>query len=249
MLEPVVDAMVSRGLVAAGYNMFMADCAGPSRAPNGSITLPEAQWPGGVQSWNAFLHSKGMRAGFYTDYGVHGCCACSWQTNPGPTHSFGDAGHIQQDMSQLAAWNTDYVKVDSCQPVAWRDGLPDDPGQYGRFRDAIGAAAKIRPMAYSIIGFKGNPKAMAPPADGGGPFSWQNKTGNSWRTTNDISYSWQAVVQNLDTQENVPGIEQLAGPGAFNDPCETTPMLPNHCFSYTLRILPWRVRCVTAETC
>jgi hypothetical protein len=75
---------------------------------------------------------------------------------------------------------------------------------------------------YSIIGFKGNPKAMAPPADGGGPFSWQNKTGNSWRTTNDISYSWQAVVQNLDTQEGVPGIELLAGPGAFNDLCVPT---------------------------
>jgi hypothetical protein len=219
MVEPLVEAMASSGLVAAGWNMFMADCAGPSRAANGSITLPETQWPGGVPDWNEFLHAHGMRAGFYTDYGEHGCCACAWQTNPGKTHSFGDAGHIQADMDQLARWKTDYVKVDSCQPIAWRNGLPDDPGQYGRFRDAIGAAAKIRPMTYSIIGFKGNPRAMAPPADGGGPFSWQNKTGNSWRTTNDISYSWRAVVQNLDTQEGVPGIEKLAGPGAFNDLC------------------------------
>ena len=38
------------------------------------------------------------------------------------------------------------------------------------------------------------------------------------RTTNDISYSWKAVVQNLDTQENVPRIHELAGPSAFNDP-------------------------------
>jgi hypothetical protein len=53
-------------------------------------------------------------------------------------------------MKQLAGWDTDYIKVDSCQPVAWRDGLPDDPGQYGRFRDAIGAAAKIRPMTYGL---------------------------------------------------------------------------------------------------
>ena len=84
-------------------------------------------------------------------------------------------------MAQLAREGVDYVKVDSCQPVAWRDGKPDDPGQYARFRDAIGAAATIRPMTYSIIGFKGNPQAMSPPADGGGPYSWQNRTGNSWR--------------------------------------------------------------------
>ena len=57
---------------------------------------------------------KGVWAGtcsFYTDYGLHGCCACPWQTNPGPTHSFGDAGYIKQDMLQLARQGVDYVKV------------------------------------------------------------------------------------------------------------------------------------------
>ena len=140
MLAPLAEAMVSRGLVEAGYTVFVADCAGPSRGTDGGILLPEAQWPGGVPSWNAYLHGLGMRAAFYTDYGEHGCCSCAWQTNgAGVNRSFGDAGHIESDMAQLARWGTDYVKVDSCQPVAWRGGRPDDPAQYGRFRDAMKA--------------------------------------------------------------------------------------------------------------
>ena len=63
MLKPLVESLVDRGLVKAGYNMMMADCAGPSRLANGSVALPEAQWPGGIAAWNEFLHSKGMRAG------------------------------------------------------------------------------------------------------------------------------------------------------------------------------------------
>ena len=155
-------------------------------------------------------------------------------------------------------------QVDSCQPVLWRDGKPDDPAQYFHFHQGIDAAAAVRcthkmpwsllsamllpfplsrspslislvvflslplstcvhvhacsQMTYSIIGFKGNPQAMAAPADGGGPYSWLNKTGNSWRTSNDISYSFRAVLGNMDSQENVPGIETLAGPGGWSDP-------------------------------
>jgi hypothetical protein len=153
-----------------------------------------------------------MKAGFYTDYGVHGCCSCPWQTNgKGANQSFGDDGYISKDMAQLAVLKTDYIKVDSCQPVNWRDGKPDDAAQYGRFRDAIAAAG--RPMVYSIVGFKGS-IALASPGD---DYSWLNATGNSWRTSQDIVYAWSKIMVNLDAQENVPGIEQLAGPGGFND--------------------------------
>ena len=52
MLHPVVESLVTRGLVKAGYSMFMADCAGPNRLPNGTVALPEAQWPGGIAAWS-----------------------------------------------------------------------------------------------------------------------------------------------------------------------------------------------------
>jgi len=44
---------------------------------------------------------------------VHGCCACAWQTNS----SFGDAGHINADMLQLATEGVDYIKVRLLPPL------------------------------------------------------------------------------------------------------------------------------------
>ena len=50
--------------------MFMTDCAGPARAIDGGISFPEQQWPGGMHDFNTYLHSLGLKAGFYTDIGV-----------------------------------------------------------------------------------------------------------------------------------------------------------------------------------
>ena len=72
-------------------------------------------------------------------------------------------------------------------------------------------------MTFSVIGFKGSPAAMAPSPYPGGPRSWLNQTGNSWRSSRDVSYSWQSIMLNLDIQENVPDVEELAGPGGFSD--------------------------------
>ena len=38
---------------------------------------------------------------------------------------------------------------------------------------------------------------------------------NSWRTTGDISASWEAILRCLD---NTVGLSRFAGPGAWNDP-------------------------------
>jgi alpha-galactosidase len=221
MLEPQAQQLRSTGLAAAGWATFVADCAGPSRAADGSISLPEAQWPGGIAAWNVHLHDLGLHAAFYTDYGAHGCCECPWQTNgAGSNRSFGDAGHVAVDMAQLARAGTDYIKVDSCQPVRWLAGRPDDRAQYGEFRDAIAAAASAAgrsPMVLSIVGFKGSTYMSSGTDDLSEGYGWLNQTGNSWRTGGDMGFGWHGVMGNVDAQENVPGIEQLAGPGGFND--------------------------------
>lgn len=59
---------------------------------------------------------------------------------------------------------------------------------------------------------------MTAPIGGKGPYSWLNKTGNSWRTSNDIDYSFASILSNLDSQENIPRVHELAGRGSWNDP-------------------------------
>jgi hypothetical protein len=46
------------------------------------------------------------------------------------------------------------------------------------------------------------------------PFA-AGKIGNSWRTSPDISQTWDSVLRNLDS---VVGLAMHAGPGGWNDP-------------------------------
>lgn len=41
------------------------------------------------------------------------------------------------------------------------------------------------------------------------------QVGNSWRTTNDITASWEGVLRCLD---NTIGLSRFVGPGGWNDP-------------------------------
>jgi hypothetical protein len=73
-------------------------------------------------------------------------------------------------------------------------------------------------MVYSVVGFKGNPAAMAPPVHtSDDPYAWLNKTANSWRASQDIGFAWSNIIANLDAQQRVPNVEQLAGPGGYSD--------------------------------
>lgn len=47
------------------------------------------------------------------------------------------------------------------------------------------------------------------------PALWAGPVANSWRTTGDISDSWNSFISILDQQV---GLERYAKPGAWNDP-------------------------------
>src|SRR5260221_10417135 len=47
------------------------------------------------------------------------------------------------------------------------------------------------------------------------PWSWGPKTGNLWRTTDDIEDAWNSMLSNLDISAQHAA---AAGPGAWNDP-------------------------------
>lgn len=84
-----------------------------------------------------YIHSKGLKAGIYTDAGTDGCGGTSQ----------GSYGHYAQDMLQFEQWGFDFVKVDWCGGKAL--GL-DPATQYGQIRDAIATATAQtgHPMAY-----------------------------------------------------------------------------------------------------
>jgi alpha-galactosidase len=201
VIESAANAIVSSGMKAAGYQYVNIDGGWwtGTRDSNGNITVNTSQWPGGMQAVAAYIHSKGLKAGIYTDIGINGCTGA--QTNQG------SYGHYAQDMLQFEEWGFDYVKVDWCGGKAM--GL-DPATQYGQVRNAIASAtAKTgHPMGLSICEWGLND-----------PWNWGPTTGNLWRTSDDISFTqnsvaWAGILKNFDSGTLDPAAQ---APGAYND--------------------------------
>ena len=187
LIHETADSMVSSGMRAAGYQYVnIDDCWQVSRDAQGTIVADPTRFPSGIKALADYVHGKGLKLGVYTDAGTLTC-----QKRPG------SLGHELQDAKTYAAWGVDYVKVDWCHA----EGL-DPEVQYAKFRDALVQAG--RPIVFSICNW--GVKA---------PWTWGPVTGNLWRTTDDISDTWESMSL-IGFSQN--GLQKFAGPGHWNDP-------------------------------
>jgi hypothetical protein len=194
-IKAATDAVVKSGMKKAGYQYVNTDEGwwSGTRDANGNITIDTSKWPGGMQALASYIHSKGLKAGIYTDAGANGCGGAQQ----------GSYGHYKQDFLQFEQWGFDYVKVDWCG--SWSKPL-DAPTQYGQIRDAIASATAQtgHPMGFSICNWGVD-----------NPWNWGPTTGNLWRTSGDINASWGSILKNFDIATSHPTAQ---GPGGYNDP-------------------------------
>ena len=185
----MVDRLTGAGLRDAGYRYVnLDDCwQALDRAADGQIVPDPRKFPRGLGPTIAYIHNHGLRVGLYTAAGEKTCGG-----RPG------SLGHERQDARTYARWGVDFVKEDWCGDMR---GL-DQARQYALMRDAL--AATGRPMVLS-----------AASAGTGAPWTWGPGTANMWRTTFDISYSWERILANFDGNARHAG---AARPGAWNDP-------------------------------
>ncbi len=170
IVRETADSMAADGMRDAGYKyVVIDDCWQVSRDANGTIVADPVKFPHGIAALAAYVHSKGLKFGIYTDAGTKTC-----QGRPGTY------GHEEQDARTYASWGVDYVKEDWCNAT----GL-DAPTQYAKFRDAL--AHSGRPIVFSICEWGHNQ-----------PWNWAPETGNLWRTTEDIEDKWSTMLTNLD---------------------------------------------------
>lgn len=170
IVRETADSMAVDGMRDAGYKyVVIDDCWQVSRDANGTIVADPVKFPHGIAALAAYVHSKGLKFGIYTDAGTKTC-----QGRPGTY------GHEEQDARTYASWGVDYVKEDWCNAT----GL-DAPTQYAKFRDAL--AHSGRPIVFSICEWGHNQ-----------PWNWAPQTGNLWRTTDDIDDNWSSMLTNLD---------------------------------------------------
>jgi hypothetical protein len=208
VIQQQTDAFVAAGLPAAGYQYVNIDEGWwqGTRDSAGNITVSTSDWPGGMSAIAAYIHSKGLKAGIYTDAGKNGC-GYYYPTGRPAAANTGSEGHYQQDFTQFENWGFDFVKVDWCGGNA--EGL-DPKATYQSMSTALTAATTStgHPMVLSICSW-GN----------GNPWNWGAGTGAMWRTSTDIIYYGESATQarvlsNFDQAQHPVGQHT----GYVNDP-------------------------------
>ncbi|MEU1408871.1 ricin-type beta-trefoil lectin domain protein [Streptomyces sp. NPDC005728] len=208
VIKQQVDAFVAAGLPDAGYRYINIDEGWwqGTRDSAGNITVDTGEWPGGMSAVADYIHSKGLKAGIYTDAGKDGC-GYYYPTGRPAAPNTGSEGHYDQDMLQFSKWGFDFVKVDWCGGDA--EGL-DATTTYKAISSAVtkATAATGRPLTLSICNWgKQN------------PWNWAPGLAPMWRTSTDIVYygnapSQTSMLSNFD-QALHPAAQHT---GYYNDP-------------------------------
>ena len=187
LIMGMADAMVSSGMKDAGYEYIVIDdCWQVSRDENGEIVIEKDRFPNGMKYLADYIHSKGLKFGIYSCAGTLTC-----QRRPG------GFGHEYQDARTYARWGVDYLKYDWCN-----SSTQDAKSSYTNMRDALYKAG--RPIVFSLCEWGSNK-----------PWEWAGTVGHLWRTTGDISDTWNSMI-NIFTQQK--DLSRYAGPGRWNDP-------------------------------
>lgn len=187
LIMKAADALVSSGMKDAGYEYIVIDdCWQVSRDENGEIVCDPERFPHGMKYVADYVHSKGLKFGIYSSAGTVTC-----QRRPG------GFGHEYQDARTYARYGVDYLKYDWCGSTT-----QDAKSSYTNMSNALYTAG--RPIVFSICEWGSNK-----------PWEWAGAVGHLWRTTGDISDSWNSMIDIFDKQKD---LSRYAGPGRWNDP-------------------------------
>ena len=114
MIRATADAMVEKGLLAAGYEYLVIDDCWSERQRD-KITdkiIPDAKkFPNGMKAVSDYVHSKGLKFGMYSCAGVRTCADYP-----------GSFGHEYLDAETFAEYGADFLKYDYCYKPKDADG-------------------------------------------------------------------------------------------------------------------------------
>ena len=175
IIKGQADAMVSQGLKDAGYQYINIDDGFQyGRTSAGKVRIHPQRFPRGLKVVSDYIHSKGLKAGIYSDAGD---CTCGSISN-GDTRNtnVGFYGYEQTDADfYFKELEFDFIKVDYCGGN--HAGL-NEREQYTAIHDAIANTGKD--VRYNLCRWAY-------------PGTWCHDISTSWRTTGDIYDGWASV--------------------------------------------------------
>ena len=202
-VRSAAEAMVKSGLINHGWTYINIDdywetkpgsddptLQGAPRDTNGFI-LPNKRFPD-MKALGNFIHSNGLKMGIYSSPGPLTCGGC-----------IASFKHEEQDAQTYGKWGVDYLKYDWCSYEGDRNDMNDLKKPYFVMRNALDKVN--RDIVFSLCQY-----GM------GEVWKWGAEVGgNCWRTTGDITDTWQSMS---NIAFNQAGHEKYAGPGHWNDP-------------------------------
>jgi alpha-galactosidase len=233
-IRSVADSLVSRGLKKAGYDIVWLDGgwqADESRSAAGDLQPNPAKFPNGLKPLVDYIHSKGLKAGIYTDAGPYIPGRCG----------LGSGGYYQRDADQFAAWGFDAVKVDYLCGIA---ANLDPKTVFTEFAQALRNNASHRPMIFNLCNPVTSPDWGNYPESQQSIFSWSYAPAiaQSWRTYTDVGFQgdikFKDVLRNYDANARHP---EVVKPGAFSDPDYLAPELGMSDEEFRTQLTLWAV--------
>ncbi len=177
------NAMVSKGLLNAGYNHINIDDGyfGGRDPETGQLLIHPTRFPNGLKGLVDYIHGKGLKAGIYSDAGRNTCGSMFNGDVIGK--GVGLYEHDQQDADFFfKELGFDFIKVDFCG------------GSYFHNEDHLVLDEKERYTAIAqAIKNTGRTDVRMNACRWAYPGTWVDDAAFSWRTTGDINCSWESV--------------------------------------------------------
>ena len=203
VIKVQADAMVELGFYDCGYNhVNIDDGFFGGRDADGKLIIHPTRFPNGLRPLVDYIHSKGLKAGIYSDAGCN-TCASFWG---GDTIGIGVGlyGHDEQDMQlYFNELDFDFIKIDYCGADGGNnaDGLDlNVEARYKEIYEAIKSTGR-NDVTWNICRWAF-------------PGTWACEIANSWRTTEDIFLGW-ASVKSIINQSLY--LSAYTGGGRYND--------------------------------
>ncbi|KAF2099886.1 putative alpha-galactosidase [Rhizodiscina lignyota] len=203
------DAMVSKGLLAAGYDrIHLDDCwLQHERAPNGSLQWNTTLFPNGLIWLGECFKGKGFHFGIYEDSGNATCGGYP-----------GSRGHEELDAKTFESWGVEYLKLDGCN--VYPDNEQEYQTLYSKWHQVLTS------LEHPLIFSESAPayfSATDNNTDWYEVMDWVPLYGELARHSTDIavyglypaSHYWQSVMVNYGFEVLLARYQQ---PGYYNDP-------------------------------
>lgn len=198
LIKKQADAMVGKGLLKAGYQFINVDDGFFGwRDEKGVLHTHPERFPNGMKVVADYIHSKGLKAGIYSEAGSN-TCGSIWDADKNGI-GVGLYGYERQDANLFFnEWGFDFIKIDYCGA-----GQQLELDEEERYTAIVEAIREVCPRNISL-----NICRWAYPG------TWVKKLARSWRISPDIAPNWEAVKRCI--RMNLY-LSAYAGGGHYND--------------------------------